>query len=105
MSTVPPPVPGGGRLAVWIVVPVAVVLAIVTGGLAWTLCKPAQAGGGVVDGLWFVAPAVLFFLDLVAPVVGRIAFSYFVCRDLHTGPGGDSGWWLEPVMMLRLYQL
>ena len=41
-------------------------------------------------GLWKAAPAVLFFIDLVYPVLTKTLFSFFICRDL-----GPAGWYLE----------
>ena len=83
------------------IVPITLVGVMAVGGILWAaVCKQHtsipndssghRSTGVVVRGLWFAAPVVLFFLDLVFPVVTRVTLQFFVCRDLSV-----AGWYLE----------
>ena len=88
------------RVKIAIVAPVATASAIAAGCVAWSAVRPKKErkrkrfvdihhakhrgshGSQLKEGLWDAAPAVLFFLDLVYPLVTRTLCSFFGCRDL-----------------------
>ena len=96
------------RCQIAIFAPVATTAAITLGCVVWATCRPKQErtrkrfvdihhakhrgshGSHVKEGLWAAAPVVLFFLDLVYPLVTRTLCAFFSCRDL-----GVAGFWLE----------
>ena len=96
------------RVKIAIVAPVATAAAITVGSIVWVIFKPKKGrkrkrfvdihhakhrgshGSQIKEGLWDAAPLVLFFLDLVYPLVTRTLCSFFSCRHL-----GNDNYWLE----------
>ena len=98
------------RIKVAVAGPLAIAAVLVCVSIAWAACTGARAkarhhahrasqfhsDNAVVRGFWAAVHPVLFFVDLVHPIVTRTLLQFGTCRDL-----GSAGRWLEADYSIR----
>ena len=101
------------RIKVAVAGPLAIALIFVLVSILWAACaccsgkKTRNAAhrasrfhsdNAVVRGFWAAVHPILFFVDLVHPIVTRTLLQFGTCRDL-----GSAGRWLEADYSIRCY--